>query len=328
MTDLGTEALRAELTSPEGALSGVPEAPAVDDVLEVLAKGSRSFSFAGLFLPADQRRDAALLYAFCRYVDDVADDAPDPVQARHALGRIEAELQGHVPPRPLLASLLEMFSRRDIDVQHALDLLEGMRSDLTTVRLASDGELVRYSYLVASTVGLMMCGVIGVTERVALPFAVDLGIAMQITNICRDVKEDADNDRVYLPATRLTALGCDATPAGVLASRDAVRHVVFDLLSLADRYYRSADAGLRFIPWRPRLAILIASRVYRAIGVRLIALGGDALAGRTVVPLWRKILVALGATLSFPFVSRRRLAHRRALHRALAGHVGADTRPD
>jgi len=322
VTELGSEAICHEVPPVV-----MPQAPSVDAVLDVLAEGSKSFSFAGLFLPSDQRRDAALLYAFCRYVDDVADDAPDPVLAGRALDELEVELLRQAPARPLLAALLELFDRRGIDVQHALDLIDGVRGDLDTVRVANDGELVLYSYHVASTVGLMMCGVIGVRDPEALPFAIDLGVAMQITNICRDVREDADNDRVYLPATRLTALACEPTPAGVLGARDAVRHVVLDLLSLADRYYRSADAGMHHIPWRPRLAILIAARVYRAIGVRLAAAGGDALAGRTVVPLSTKVWVACRTLLAFPFVSRRRRAHRRALHRALAGKSGADTRP-
>lgn len=330
MSDVAPDPLAAAVTSEADAPGGrdalVPATPAVDAVLDVLAAGSRSFSFAGAFLPPAQRQDAALLYAFCRHVDDVADDAASASAARAALARLAAEVRGDRPARPLIAAVLALFARRGIDRRHALGLIAGVRSDLDPVRVANDGELVRYGYHVASTVGLMMSGVIGVTDPEAPPFAVDLGVAMQITNICRDVREDAENGRVYLPATRLTAVGCPPTPEGVLAHRDAVQHVVLDLLSVADRYYRSAEAGMRFIPWRPRLAILIAARVYRAIGVRLAAAGGDALAGRTVVPFLGKVFAALGAILAFPGVSRRVVRHRRALHRALADLPGADVR--
>ncbi len=310
-----------------GAAGALPATPEVDAVLEVLAKGSRSFSFAGLFLPPAQRRDAALLYAFCRHVDDVADDAPDPATARAGLRQLEDELAGVAVRRPLIAHLIALFDRRGIDVRHAHDLIHGVRTDLDPVRVANDGELVRYGYHVASTVGLMMCGILGVRSEDALPFAIDLGVAMQITNICRDVREDAENGRVYLPATRLTAVRCTPDPEGVLATREGVSMVVLDLLSLAERYYRSAESGMHHIPWRPRLAILIAARVYRAIGVRLAASGGDALAGRTVVPWTAKVVVALQAILAFPFLSWRAQSHRRALHRALAGLAGAHVRP-
>lgn len=302
----------------------VPEAPDAADAAAVLAAGSRSFHFASLFLPGGSRADAALLYSFCRYVDDVADDAPDADMAREALARLRAELLGQAAPRPFLASILALFVRRHIDVQAAIELIEGVDTDLDEVRVASDAELVQYGYRVAGTVGLMMCGVLDVADVEAPPHAVDLGIGMQITNICRDVKEDALRGRVYLPATRLKAQGIEATPEAVLAHPQAVSVVVRDLLSLADRYYASAEDGMRFIPWRARGAILVAARVYHAIGTRLLRHGANPLAGRTVVPGWRKGLIALGALGSFPGLTRRRGSHRALLHQAIAGWPGAN----
>ncbi|MCB9664776.1 MAG: phytoene/squalene synthase family protein [Alphaproteobacteria bacterium] len=304
----------------------VPVAPAVDEVGAVLAAGSRSFHFASLFLPADRRQDAALLYALCRHVDDLADEAPDAAQATAALARLEAELTGARRPRPLVAAIHELARRRDLELVHAVHLIEGVRGDLDEVRVADDVELVRYGYRVAGTVGLMMCAVLGVRDPRARAFAVDLGVAMQLTNICRDVAEDARLGRVYLPATRLRALGVDPAPAAVLEAREAVRRVVHDLLGMADRYYRSAEDGMHHIPWRARLAIVVAARVYRRIGVRLARNGCDPLVGRTVVPWWEKGLAALGALLAWPRIARRRAAHRPHLHRALRGLPGADPR--
>jgi phytoene synthase len=250
----------------------------------VLAKHSRSFSWASVFLPADRRDDAAVVYAMCRLIDDVADEADDAERAEAQLGLLREELEGKRAPRPLVEQFLTVVERRQMDVTYALELIEGVESDLGSVVFESDRELLRYCYRVAGTVGLMMCGVLGVDEKEALPHAIDLGVAMQITNICRDVLEDAERGRVYLPATRLRDAG--TTPEAVLegnADRAAVARVVDDLLVMADRYYASADDGMRYIPARCRLAIVVASRVYRAIGVKLRSNGSDALAGRTIV---------------------------------------------
>lgn len=193
--------------------------------------------------------------------------------------------------------------------------------------MADDAELVRYCYRVASTVGLMMCGVLGVRCREALPHAIDLGIAMQLTNICRDVAEDAARGRVYLPAERLRSAGID--PEDVVrgtADPERVASVVRSVLALADRYYRSADGGMRDIPWRFRPAILVASRTYRAIGVRLRRRRPTA--GRTVVPWPEKLAwsaAAVAASLRPAILGiTPRWAHDRALHQALRGLPGAN----
>lgn len=302
-------------------LALVPADPAA-----VLAAGSKTFRFAGWFLAPDRRADAALLYRFCRHVDDVADESDDDETARAGLAALCDELTGARPARPLIAETLALFGRRQIDVRHALDLIEGVASDLGLVRVRDDAELVRYAYRVAGTVGLMMCGVLGVTDPDALAHAIDLGVGMQLTNICRDVAEDARLGRVYLPATRLQAVGVTPTPEGVSASRDGVKRVVLDVLLLADRYYTSGEDGLRYIPARARVAILVAGRTYRAIGVVLRARGGDALAGRTVIPLSGKIFYSLRALTAFPGLSRRRHSHRPALHQAIAGWPGTNAR--
>lgn len=312
--------------TPDPLLDGTESADP-ETALAVLAEGSRSFSFAGLFLSGDTRRDAAVVYALCRTIDDLADEAPSEAEARSNLDRVEAELRGEIPASPWVEAALEVFARRDIDVAHALNLVHGVRTDLDEVRIADDDGLIRYGYHVASTVGLMMCGVLGVREEEALPFAVDLGVAMQITNICRDVAEDAHRRRVYLPATRLSAHGVEPSPEGVLAGGSGVAATTDELLSLADLYYRSAEHGMRFIPWRARIAILVASRVYRGIGVRLRRRGSDPLAGRTVVPLGGKLrwaLRGLMAALRSPWM---RHTHRDSLHRPLRGLPGTSQPP-
>lgn len=295
----------------------------------VLAAGSRSFNWASWFLSADRRDDAAVVYTLCRTIDDIADETEDTDEARRELDRISDELRGEREPSPLVALFLDVARRRGFDVEPAMHLVEGARSDLEFVHVPDDIALLRYCYRVAGTVGLLMCGVLGVQSREARPFAVDLGIAMQLTNIVRDVAEDAARGRVYLPADRLAEAGTN--PRQILegeADRSRVARVVASLVREADGYYRSADRGMRFIPWRPRIAIHVASRVYREIGHRLLRRwGGDAFRGRTIISTPRKTWVtlkALGRALVVGLFGRSGDRHAADLHRGLDGLPGSN----
>jgi len=308
---------------------GAAPPPVLAASYRTMQRKARTFHLASHLLPRAARDDAALVYAFCRLVDDTADESTDPVAAAAALDRLHRELLRASSPRPLVEALLTASARIELPLGAAVELIEGVRTDLGPVRIADDAELLRYCYRVASTVGLMMCAVLGVRHRDAHPFAVDLGIAMQLTNIARDVAEDTALDRVYLPASRLRAAGVepDALVAGA-AGRRAVCTVVAGVLDLADVYYRSADDGMRDIPWNARQAILVASRVYRAIGVGLRRRSCDALAGRTVVPwtgklAWSSRALIAGLHPRILGVGARR-DHDPALHRALRGLPGTD----
>lgn len=305
------------------------DAGILDDSRDVFRRKARTFWWAARLLPADTRDDAALVYAFCRLVDDTADEDRDTEHARLALAALHGEVQGSLPPRPLVAEFRAAARRLNLPLDSALELIQGARGDLDVVRVADDAELVRYCYRVASTVGLMMCAVLGVRRREALPHAVDLGIAMQLTNICRDVAEDAANGRVYLPADRLARAGVN--PEDLVrgrASAAGVAEVVRGTLEMADRYYRSADGGMRDLPPRVRPAILVASRVYRAIGVRLRRRSCDALGGRTVVPWPEKMYWGTRAVAEALRPGMRgatpRWAHDATLHAALRGLPGAN----
>jgi phytoene synthase len=272
----------------------------VTDSRAVLSKHARSFRLASLFLPRVCADEAAVTYAFCRLADDLADEAPSREQAVADLAGLKNELEGRAGARPVVAAYLDVAHRRSIPTAAATELLLGLESDLGTVRLDDDRELIRYSYRVAGTVGLMMSGVIGVADPAARAPAVDLGVAMQITNICRDVLEDAGRDRVYIPASRLHAVGLSPDdlldPAFVrsLSGRAALAGVVDDLLEVAEAAYTRAWHGMHFIPARPRLAILVASRLYRDIGLRLRHVhGSDPMHGRTVVPSTARLLGVL-----------------------------------
>ncbi|MCA9618385.1 MAG: phytoene/squalene synthase family protein [Myxococcales bacterium] len=289
----------------------------------VLSRHARSFRLAAAFLPAERHDDAAVVYAFCRAVDDAVDDAPDEATARAALAELEAGLDGQSATRtPITAALVALAARCDLPLDAARQLIAGVRGDLTPARVPDDDALVRYGYLVAGTVGRLMCGVLEVRDPAAEAHAIDLGVAMQITNICRDVAEDARLGRIYLPADRLAVVGI--TPEALLAGEAApaaVSQVVRELLALAERYYASAEVGMRYIPRRPRLAIFVAARVYRAIGRRLLRRhGGNPLFGRCVVPPLSKLVQVIAAAGRWiQSLGRAPSAHDPALHAPLRG---------
>ncbi len=293
----------------------------------VLAEKSRSFRWASYFLARPRRRDAAVLYAVCRLIDDIADETDDDGRARRALDRLRDELAGRRRPGPLVEAFVEMSQRRDVRPAYLRELICGVESDLGGVRIETDEELLRYCYRVAGTVGLLMCGVLGVDDPRGPAHAIDLGIAMQLTNICRDVVEDARRNRVYLPARRLEEIG--ANPERIVDgdfATEVVGSVVDDLLRLADDYYGSADDGMHYIPTRARLAIIVASRVYRAHGTRVRRRGVEATADCDEVPLANRVYrvcVATGkwAAMSGPWQDGD-VVHRKRLHEPLRGLPG------
>lgn len=265
---------------------------------EVLARNSKSFALAARLLPPGVADDAAVVYAFCRRADDRIDLAPSEVRPA-ALVDLRAEVEsvyaGAAQADAQLAALQEVAQRRRIPRAYLDELLDGMEMDVRGASYASLADLLLYCHRVAGTVGLVMCHVMGVRDPRALKRAAHLGIAMQLTNICRDVAEDWDNARVYLPR----ALFAQGVPAGPFPTgpfprslRESARSSVRALLDEAERYYASADAGMALLGWRCALAVRTARLVYAAIGRRLEAQGCDVLAGRAVVPLFRKLLLA------------------------------------
>lgn len=300
-------------------------APIAAESRAVLGRHGKSFRLAGRLLPEALLDDAAVLYAFCRLADDEVDEAQDPAEAAVAMRGLRRELRGE-GPRPLVAAFLEMARRRGLPRRAAEHLLDGVESDLGRVRVADEAELLRYAYRVAGTVGLMMCGVLGARETAARPHAVDLGIGMQLSNIARDVAADAAMGRVYLPAAWLREAGVD--PEQLLkteADPAAVVRVVGRVLDLAEAYYRSADGGLRWLPWRSRWTVLAAGRLYRAIGRKVRRRGVAALRDRTVVAWPEKawqLLVATALLFHPAVLGWTARPHDPRLHRALGGLVG------
>ena len=307
------------------------EAEIIQHSRQVLERKARSFRWAAQFLTPEIHDNAAILYAFCRLVDDTADEAESVDEAHSGLWMLEAQLLGASQPEPFMGLFLRMAERVGLDLAVARELIVGVRSDLKTVRMEDDVELLRYCYRVAGTVGLMMCSVLGVDHAEARPFAVDLGVAMQLTNICRDVAEDAAMGRTYVPRVRLEREGIRQEHLlDRSVDRRALSRVVADLIDMGDWYYASADMGLRYIPSRSRFAILVASRIYRAIGVQLRDNGADPLQGRTIVHWRRKTRWVAHAMRKFASPQMLGLdppaPHDGQLHLPLSGLPGAAPR--
>ena len=253
---------------------------------QVLARNGKSFYWASLFLGSELADRAARLYQFCRFVDDLADgDLPDRLDS---LEDIRAGLSDPQHPAvatiPELEAFIALATESNIPLNAAGELLDGMLRDQHPTALETEAELLRYCHAVAGTVGLMMCRVLNCQHARADAFAIDLGVAMQLTNIARDVLEDAKMDRRYLPANWFDVPLSPETIAN--AANDChlpVAAAINQLLELADEYYASALIGIHLLPWRSRFSIIVALRVYGQIGHKLKRGGLQWWRGRTVV---------------------------------------------
>lgn len=286
---------------------------------------ARTFWLIPEIIPALARDDVALLYCVCRRLDDAVDEAPDTDHARAALMRWRDELAGRAEPRPLVAAFLAGVSRTRLPLECAASLLEGMESDLGVVRMQDDEALLRYAYRVSSAVGLMLTPVLGWRGREAEQRVVDLGLALQLSNILLGVRDDARRGRVYLPTTRLATAGL--APGDVLEHPEHRRllPVLQEIAALADRYYESGTLGASHAPLRYRHGMLLFCRIYGELGWRA-ARGEPAPRSLAAIPFFLKAkrLAELCVTAWHP----RTLGllppppHDAELHRAIAGWRG------
>ena len=277
---------------------------ATDAQLEaILRAGSKSFHLASRLLPMRVRMPTYALYAFCRHADDAVDEASSPRDARYAVDALRARIDRVYAQRGLETVVERAFAHivQRFAIPRAIPeaLAEGMEWDVRGRVYENASDVRAYGVRVAGTVGLMMTLVMGKRDPEVLARACDLGVAMQLTNIARDVGEDARHGRIYLPGEWLADAGVDRE--GFLASptpTDGLRAVVARLLDEAEILYSRADAGIAHLPADCRTAIRAARLVYSAIGDTIRRAGFDSVSRRAVVPKHRKlwlVLRALGA---------------------------------
>ncbi len=242
---------------------------------EVTRLNSRTFSMATGLLPPAKRRAVRALYAFCRVSDDLVDRPEGDVRAALAGWRLRATSAR--PPADDLVAVAWADTRRryGIPIGYVEQLLDGVARDIDPHRYAGFEELAGYCYGVASTVGLMSMHIIGYAGQAALPYAVKLGVALQLTNILRDVGEDWAAGRVYLPQDELRAHGLDERD--LAAGRLDGRWLAFlaEQIARARRLYAEALPGIDLLNRDGRLAIAAAAELYRAILDAIEAAGGD-----------------------------------------------------
>lgn len=261
----------------------------------LLKTGSRTFYAASFFLPRRLREPASVLYAFCRLADDSVDVQCSDASIEELRERLDRVYRGMPAPYPAdraLAAVVETFA---IPKHLPEALIEGLAWDRAGRRYETVGALHAYAARVAGTVGVMMALLMGIRAPHILARAADLGIAMQLTNIARDVGEDARAGRLYLPTTWLRESGIDpeawlvepqfSTPLGLTVER---------LLMVADRLYARADVGIASLPRNCRSGILAARLLYAEIGHELRRNGLNSVERRTVVPAGRKARLLAG----------------------------------
>lgn len=307
-----------------------PQRAALDEAARrTLATHGKTFAWATRALGTATGQRVATLYAFCRRLDDLVDDKPGD-EARAVLANVRRDLGQGRSEDVVVQRFIELADACGIESSVPLQLLAGFECDLGRVRIDSEAALVQYAYRVAGTVGLMSNRIFGVTDAEADAFAIDLGIAMQLSNIARDVVEDAARDRIYLPRPWIPR---DVTPTTLgharLRTRLETRLAVNRTLALADRYYRSADVGLRYLPPRARLAVATASRCYEAIGDSIRAQRDTHWGERAYVRTGQRLRHTIRAASTWLGTLLRRRSkeptpHDGTLHHPLRGWPGAD----
>ena len=264
----------------------------------LLRAGSKSFATASLLLPRRVRAHVTVVYAFCRVADDAIDSEPGTTDAAvEALrARLARAYAGAPDDDPVDRALAAVVAEPEVPRELFEALLEGFAWDVEDRRYETLDEVYAYAARVAGAVGAIMAVLMGRRAPVALARACDLGVAMQLTNIARDVGEDAARGRLYLPRAWLREAGVD--PEAWLAAptpSPALRGIVARLLDAAEALYRRADRGVALLPADCRAAIRAARLIYSDIGRSVAAAGYDSVTRRAVVSKGRKLWLLLRA---------------------------------
>ncbi len=235
---------------------------------EKAASSGSSFYYSFLFLPKAKRQAITALYAFCREIDDIADDCKDISVARIKLAwwRTEiAHLYAGKPQHPVSKALAEAIERYHLDEEHFLEIIDGMEMDLDQNRYADFKQLQLYCYRVASVVGLLSVQIFGFKDRKTLKYAHDLGMALQLTNIIRDVGEDARRNRIYLPLDELKKFG--VTEAEILNSQssDRTQALLEFQIERAETFYDRALLELPSEDRKTQRTGLMMAAIYRTL---------------------------------------------------------------
>ena len=223
----------------------------MDKNQSLISKHAKSFSYAGFFLSKEIFRKCSVLYDFCRTVDDIADEDDQLDAKKKKFLKFKSEFRNNNFSNNIIKKIHKLLEEEGISHKIINDLFDGVESDLKNkINLKTKKDLLIYSYQVAGTVGLMMAKILKVKNKRSLRCAVDLGVAMQLTNIARDVVEDKNRNRAYIKA-----------------DFNSISETIF----LADIFYHSSFLAIKNIPISSRFAILVARRIYKRIGYEILS---------------------------------------------------------
>lgn len=287
---------------------------------EVIRSGSKSFAAAAMLFDPRTRASAHLLYAWCRHCDDEADGQTlgqhaMPLTREDQRARVkalyvhtQAALEGDPLEHPVFQAFRAVARTHGLPSAYAFDHLQGFRLDAEGAPVRTEADLLQYCHHVAGAVGLMMAWIMGVRDEAVLDRADDLGLAFQLTNIARDLVDDAAVGRVYVPHTWLEDAGLTAEQLGAEENRATAFALAARLVALAEPYYASARWGMASLPLRSAWAVGAARAVYRRIGRKLLAQGPSAWEGRlSTTRLEKMIEVAAGGLAALRAVTLDRI---------------------
>ena len=259
------------------------------------AQSGSSFYYSFLFLPPDKRRAITALYAFCREVDDVVDECSDVNVARTTLAwwrvQVAAVYQG-TPQHPVAQALVPVVKQFHLAQQHLHEIIDGMEMDLQQHQYADFAALQQYCYRVASVVGLLSAEIFGYRDPQTLKYAHDLGIAFQLTNIIRDMGEDARRGRIYIPQDELAQFGVHTRDILAGQESEGFQQLMHFQIERAQRFYQQAFAQLSAADRKAQRTGLIMAAIYRATLDEIVASGCHVLKERISLTPLRKLWLA------------------------------------
>lgn len=269
---------------------------------------SKSFYFSARFLPKEKRWATYALYGFCRFADNLIDNPRNrpkqQLMSEVACFRRELKLayRWRESEHPILKPFILVAKNYGIPIEYPLDLLKGVQMDIETIRYDTFDDLYVFCYRVASVVGLMMTHIMGYKDNHAFEYAEKLGVAMQLTNILRDVKEDKEMGRIYLPLEDLQQFGVTEDDVINENFNEQFRQLVKFQVDRAHDYYREANKGIPMLNTESQFAIYSASKIYQGILQKIEQRDYNPFLGRVYVPLGKKFRILMREVLRTRFL--------------------------
>lgn len=264
---------------------------------EVTKSYAKSFYFANKLLPKEKQWETYGIYAYCRYVDNIVDRNRNRTASQlvdeieYVREELKIAYKSGESEHPALTAFVHVAMKKNIPLKYPNYLIDGVLMDLRKNRYKNFDELYKYCFGVASSVGLMMSYVLGISDVKALKYAEKLGVGMQLTNILRDIKEDAEDDRIYLPLNELEEYGLSEEDILLNKYSEKFKQFVDYQIDRANKYYNEAQYGIKMLDKDSRFAIYAASKIYQSIHNKINEVENNSFLGRVYVTRFEKILI-------------------------------------